>query len=364
MLVNFIVLFALFYLLGAVIDIIVNLDEFDTIAGDLAEGGTIVSHIFVLVKVAIEFEGPRLFQVFAHLHGVIAIGAMAFTAATMHKAREFVAIMAVGISLRRISVPFMLVMAGISLVALLNQEYILPKVAPLLLRDHGESGEQSAGSFRIPLTPDQNGTLLIAPLLDPETGELTDPTFVERDERGRMIKQIQATTATWDSATNAGWILEEGFSVDIMFDDDTSQASITMPDPIDYYTTELSPHMLTLRRYGQYIGMLGMSQLNNMLHAAGSFDAQMLRRHWYSRFASIAMNLLAMAIVIPLFVTRDPVNMSQQAVKCGAISLTILFGSMVVMLMPIEGIPAMVSVFLPAIVLFPVVLLRIVSQRT
>ena len=364
MVVNFVALFSLFFLLAAVIDIIVNLDEFDTIAGKLAEDGTIISHIFVLLKVAIEFEGPRLFQVFAHLHGVIAIGAMAFTAANMHKAREFVAIMAVGISLRRVSIPFLFVMGVISIVALLNQEYILPKVAPLLLRDHGESGERSAGSFQIPLTPDQKGTLLLAVSLDPETGELTEPIFLERDEGGRMIKHIQATSATWDSATNGGWILQEGHSVGIMFDIDTAQASITGPVPVEYYATELSPHILTLHRYGQYISMLGMSQLNNMLNAAGTFDAQMLRRHWYSRFASIAINLLAMVLVIPLFVTRDPVNMSQQAVKCGAIALTILFGSTVVMLMPIAGIPAMVSVFLPAIVLFPVALLRIVSQRT
>ena len=364
MLVNFIVLFTLFYLLVAVIDIIVNLDEFDTIAGDLVSDGSIITRIFVLLKVAIEFEGPRLFQVFSYLHGVIAIGAMAFTAASMHKAHEFVAIMAVGISLRRISIPFVLVTAGISLLALINQEFILPKVAPLLLRDHGESGKQSASSFPIPFTPDQNGTLLLAVSLDPETGELTEPTFLERDESGRMIKHIHATSATWDSATNGGWLLEAGLSIDIMFDDETAQASITVPDPIDYYATELSPHMLTLHRYGQYISMLSMSQLNSMLNAAGAFDAQLLRRHWYARFASIVMNLLAMVIVIPLFVTRDPVVMSQQAVKCGVIALTILFGSMVVMVIPIDGIPAMVSVFLPAIVLLPVGLLRIISQRT
>lgn len=361
---NFIALFTLFFLLGAVIDIIVNLDEFDTIAGNLASDGTIITHIFVLLRVAIEFEGPRLFQVFAHLHGVIAIGAMAFTAATMHKAREFVAIMAVGVSLRRVSIPFLFVTAAISFVALLNQELILPKVAPLLLRDHGESGEQSAGSFQVPLTPDQHGTLLLAVALDPETSELTEPTFLERDEKGRMTKHVQAISATWDSATDGGWVLQEGQSVDILFDNDTAQASIIAPVQIEYYATELSPHILTLHRYGQYISMLGMSQLNNMLNTSGAFDAQMLRRHWYARFASIAINLLAMVLVLPLFVTRDPVNMSQQAVKCGAIALTVLFGSTVIMLMPVAGIPAMVSVFLPAIVLFPVALLRIVSQRT
>ena len=107
-----------------------------------------------------------------------------------------------------------------------------------------------------------------------------------------------------------------------------------------------------------------MSQLNNMLDAVGAFDEPMLRRHWFARFASIAMNLLAMIIVIPCFVTRDVVIISRQVIKSGAIALTILFGGMIVMLTPLPGIPAMVSVFLPAIVLIPIALLRGVTIRT
>lgn len=361
---NFIVLFTLFFLLGAVIDIIVNLDEFDTIASERLADESFVSHIINLIKVAVAFEGPRLFQVFAYLHGVIAVGAMAFTAAAMHRSREFVALMAMGVSLRRISTPFLLVMAIISLLALGNQEYILPKVAPMLLRDHAESGDDAVGSFPVPFTPDENGTLLIAESFDPEIGALVSPAFIERDSNGRMKKKIRAEAAVWDESTQGGWFLESGNLVEIMFDDNAARSSIRSPIAIDYYSTELSPHMLTLHRYGQYVDMLSISQLNNMLNSAGAFDAQMLRRHWYSRFASLAINLLVMVIVIPLFVTRDPVIVSKQARKCGAITLAILFGSPAIMLMPIAGVPAMVSVFLPAIVLLPVGLLRIIAQRT
>jgi len=361
---NFVVLFTLFFLLGAVIDIIVNLDEFNKIAKLLAKDGNIPTRLFVLGRVVIGFEGPRLFQVFAYLHGVIAIGAMGFTAATMLRSREFVAIMAAGISLRRIAIPFLYVMAGISVLALLNQEYMLPKVAPLLLRNHEESGGKTVGSFSIPFTPDQNGALLLSPSLDPETGVMTEPSFLERDEKGRMIRQIRALRAKWDDVTNAGWILEEGRAVQITFDEATGQAATSLPKNAAYYETELSPYILTLHRYGQYVGMLSITQLNNMLDAADAFDQPMLRRHWYSRFASIALNILAMMIMIPFFVTKDAVLVSRQAVKSGAIAMTILFGGMVVMLMPIEGIPAMVSVFLPAIVLIPIALFRWVTIRT
>jgi lipopolysaccharide export LptBFGC system permease protein LptF len=364
MTINFIVLFTLFFLLGAVIDIIINLDEFDKIANSLSKDGGFFAKIFALIQVGIGFEGPRLFQVYGYLHGVIAIGAMAFTAANMLRSKEFVALMAAGISLRSIAMPFLIVMGGISVVALLNQEYMLPRVAPLLLRDHGELGKDSVGSFSVPFTPDQSGVLLLAPSLNPATGEIKEPTFLVRDDKGRMIRQIRATSATWDGVASGRWILQNGRAVDVVFDEETAQAEILPPIDVAYYETELSPYILTLHRYGQFIGMLGMTQLNSMLEVAGTFDAPMLRRHWYSRFASIAINILTMIIVIPLFVTREPVILSRQAMKCGGIALTILFGGTIVMLMPVQGFPAVVSVFLPVLVLFPVGLLQLVNIRT
>ena len=71
-----------------------------------------------------------------------------------------------------------------------------------------------------------------------------------------------------------------------------------------------------------------------------------------------------MAIVIPLFITRETVVLSRQAIICGGVGLTIMLGGSVVMLMPIAGFPAVVSVFLPAIILMPIAILRIVTIKT
>ena len=364
MLLNFIILFVLFYVLGSVIDIIVNLDEFDKAARLLAKGDGVVDRVSALLSVAFKFEGPRFFQVFAYLHGVIAVGAMAFTASTMWKSREFVAMMAAGISLRIVAAPFILVSVLVSLLALANQEYILPEVAPALLREHHESSKKSASSFSIPFTPDKNGTLLIAPSFHPSKSQLEKPTFLIRDTRGRMVRQVKATNAQWDEQSNSGWLLKDGKAIDIQFDEDTEYAEISSPEPISFYATDLSPHILTLHRYGQFVSMLSMSQLNSMLDSAGTFDKPLLKRHWYARFATIILNAMAMIIVIPLFVTRDDIALSKQAVYCGGISIFILFGGVVFMLMPVGGLPSIVSVFIPAIVLLPVALIRLVTIRT
>jgi len=364
MIINFVVLFTLFYLLASTIDFIVNLDEFDKAAALLSKDSGFATRMFALLKVTAGFEGPKFFQVFSYLHGVIAIGAMAFTAASMFKSNEFVAMMAAGMSLRKVAIPFLVAMAFISGLALVNQEFFLPKVAHLLLRKHNESSRQSASDFQVPFTPDKSGALMIAKSLNSASGRLIEPSFLERDEKGRMVRQIQASSALWDSTSQDGWKLENGRAVNILFDESTEQASISTPIEVAFYKTELSPHILSLHRYGQFVEMLGISQLNNMIHEVGAFDLPMLRRHWYSRFASIALNLLAMIIVIPLFVTREPINLSRQAIICGGISITVIFGGVVFMLMPISGLPAIASVFLPALVLLPFALLRTAGMKT
>ncbi len=363
MTVNFVILFVLLFVLGSMIDLIVNLEEFDKAAVTMAEGGGIFARIYAIIYVAFGFEGPRVFQVYAYFHGLIAIGAMGFTAAQMWKSSEFVAMMAAGISLRRVATPFVAVACSISGVALLNQEFMLPNVAPLLLRSHSDVGNDSVQAFPVPFTPDRNKTLLIASSLDPATGNLSYPTFLIRNENGQMIQRVYANNATWDGI-NVGWLLEGGKSSQITTGDEVNRVTAYAPEDVEFFETDLSPHLLTLHRYGQYLGLLGISQLNQMLNTVGTFDIELLKRHWYARFSTIAMNIFAMLIVIPLFVTKEQISIVRQSVRCAAISITILFGGSFIMLMAMPGIPAIASVFSPAILLFPLALARMAAMKT
>jgi len=361
---NFVILFVLIFVLGSMIDLIVNLEEFDNAATKMAEGSGIFTRIYAIIYVAIGFEGPRVFQVFAYFHGLIAIGAMGFTAAQMWKSREYVAMMAAGISLRKVATPFVVVALCISGIALLNQEFMLPNVAPLLLRSHGDVGNDSVQAFPVPFTPDRNNTLLIASSLDPLSGNLTYPTFLIRNNTGQMIQRVYATNAIWNEH-KGGWLLEDGKSSYITTGDEVNNhVTAYAPEDIEFFETDLSPHLLTLHRYGQYLGLLGISQLNQMLETVGTFDIGLLKRHWYARFSTIAMNIFAMLIVIPLFVTKEQISIVRQSVRCAAVSITILFGGSFVMLMAMPGIPPIASVFLPAILLLPFALVRTAAMKT
>ena len=364
MTVNFVILFMLLFVLGSMIDLIVNLEEFDKAATRLSDGGGFFLKLYAIIRVSIGFEGPRVFEVYAYFHGLIAIGAMGFTAAQMWKSREYVAIMAAGVSLRRVATPFVFVACCISGVALLNQEFMLPKVAPLLLRSHGDVGSDSVEAFAVPFTPDRNNTLLIASSLDPATGVMLYPTFLIRNDTGQMIQRVYATSAIWNE-TSGSWLLENGKSSHITTDDEASRRVTSYaPEDVASFETDLSPHLLTLHRYGQYLGLLGISQLNQMLETVGAFDSALLTRHWFARFSTIVLNVLVMLIVIPFFVTKDQISIVRQSVRCATVSISILFGGSFLMLMSMPGIPAIVSVFLPAILLFPFALVRMSTMKT
>ena len=75
-LVSFITLFALLFLFGVSIDVIINLDEFVGVARDKAgEDTSWIALTWYTATTIVDFQLPRAFQFYAFLYGLIAIGA-------------------------------------------------------------------------------------------------------------------------------------------------------------------------------------------------------------------------------------------------------------------------------------------------
>ena len=147
---NFVILLFLLFVFAISIDLLTQLDEFLDAARVAAgpEGG-VASLLTELVKVVVNFHGPRLFQFYAYMLGLLSVGAMGFTLAQMHRHRELVAILASGVRLHRVAVPILAAALGLNLLQLLNQELLLPRMAPLLIRGHGDLGRQRARAFEV-----------------------------------------------------------------------------------------------------------------------------------------------------------------------------------------------------------------------
>ena len=357
MLMNFIILFLLLYLFAATIDVILNLEHFDEVARQrLGDDAGFFSRMLTSLGLAFNFHGPQFFQFFAYLHGLVAIGALGFTATQMSRNRELVAMLASGVSLHRASMPFLVVVFGLGLLQMVNQELILPRLAPLLLRDHSQIGMESTSSFPISFTMDSSGALIQSPGFDPATGVLESPSVILRDDRGRTMQRIRATSGTWDEATNC-WMLKDGTSVDVVHDADQRTAA-ARPEPVDRFCTDLSPNLLTIRRFGQFTGMLSSWQIGQMLDSEEVREADGLLRSRYARWTTVLVNLLIILIALPFFMHREPVNLLARSFVCILLVVPLYLMVATFMLVPLPGISPALGAFLPVIVLLPIAMAR------
>jgi lipopolysaccharide export LptBFGC system permease protein LptF len=423
---NFVILFALLFMFAVAVDLIVALDSFVATAHRIAgpEAGA-ATFAITLVGLALDFEGPRLFQFYAYLHGLVAVGAMGFTLAQMHRARELVAILAAGIGLPRVAMPFVVGAFTLSVVQLVNQEVFLPRVAPLLLRDHGQLGRRGVDEFPVALTPDARGSLFQSPKFDPRTSTFSDVTILERDERGRTTRRVTATRATWSAervdadpggmdaalrerqlgmdaalrerqlgmdaalrekqlgmdaalreqqlGTDAalheahdatGWRLEDGRAVRLREAGVDDPAVEHRVEELAFYPTDLSPRALLVQRHAQFAGMLSLRQLGQMLATPDVENRARLLRFRYHRFATVLLDVLIMWLTLPTFLLREPASLLARTVLCAGLSIPTMLGAAIFMTMDLPGIAPAVGVFLPVIVLLPVVLAQWTYVKT
>jgi len=347
---NFATLFLLLYIFAVAIDVIVSLDDFVEAAQLKAgEGGGMLRLVVALIGVVADFQLPRIFQFYAYLHGLVAIGAMGFTLAQMHRYRELVAVMASGVSLYRVAMPFIAAVFGLSVLQILNQELILPRVAPLVLRENHQIGQHGMDTFKIRFTPDGKGSLWQAPSYNPTSHTLISPTILERDELGRTTRRVTATEANWSEVDKA-WVLTNGRAITrIVGEDQSPQPMLT--ENIGSYPTDLTPHVLMVRRFNQYATMLSLDQIGQMLDSPALQGRETLLRYRYSRFSAALVNVLVMVLALPTFLLREPANLLRQTVLCASLALPASLGAAIGMMVDMPGLPPAVGVFLPVIIL-------------
>lgn len=363
LLVNFIILFMLLYLFAATIDVILNLERFDEVArARLDDDAGLFRRVLASLGLAFNFHGPQFFQFYAYLHGLVAIGAIGFTLTQMSRSRELVAMLASGISLYRASAPILWVIVGFGVLQVINQELVLPRLAPLLLRGHDQIGMEGTSAFPVPFTMDSMGRLVQSPSFDPITGVLEKPSIIVRDEQGRTTERIRANEATWNNAA-AEWEFDGGTVVYVSHEDEESTVA-SRPKPIDRFSTDLSPDLLTIRRFGQYTGMLSSSQIGSLLDSPDVHEADTLRRSRYGRWASIIVNILVVLIALPFFMHREPTSLLARSLLCAVIVVPLYLFVATFMLVPLPGISPAVGAFLPVIVLLPIALTRFNWIRT
>jgi lipopolysaccharide export LptBFGC system permease protein LptF len=355
---SFLLLFAIFFVLAVTLDVVLQIDEFVDVAKEAVAAGRFESLPGAVVVAILDFHGPRLFQFFGFMVGLVSVAAAGFTLSSMVKHRELVAITSAGIGLVRVGLVILAGAFALNVLALVNGELVLPRLAPMLLRKHDAILARGLREYEVPLTRDADNALLRAT-------RFVEPLMLRRDEAGRAVERISAISATWDEAAGA-WILEGGEAIEVRPAGEASPAAdrvVRTSRPVDRFETDLSPTSLLVRRSAEYAQLLGLVEIQRLREGAGP-QGDVLARTYYGRFAQVAVNLLVLATVLPCFLLRAPRPLLAQSAKTAAIAVPGILGSIAIMTVELPGLPPALSSFLPAALLLPIAAARLAWLRS
>jgi len=363
-LLNFVLLMGGLLTIIMLIDLSLNFDEFAEIAAKMVatSGG---NKALTSLSVFWNLWWPRLFQLVGFLMGMGLVAAMGFTCAQLVRNRELIAALAGGLSMLRVARPMLIVAVLLTGLQVVNRELIVPKLAPLLVRDKRQAGSTNLGVRYQPLCTDGSGRLFYARGVNLDEGTIEGLYIWERDAAGLATFRITADTAAWK---DGAWQLTNGQKRDVS----TRLATGHQPPAvaIDRIETDLDPVSLKIRRFEGFSHNLSCVQINDLVARFWSLPEpplrrieELLRAKW-GRFGLLATNLLALSLCLPFFLRREPSNMVVQSLKSAPVALGAIGVGFVCAVTTIPGLSPQVSVFVPAIVLFPLCIAAVSNIRT
>lgn len=337
------------------IDVFLNMRQFIGAAERMApEGASTLWLVANTCLNVIDLWGPRLLQLFSYIIGLVLIAAMGFTLTTLVRRRELVAALASGVSLHRLALPFVAVGMALVTLAVANQEFVLPRIAHLLPRGPSDTFKRTIDAFTVPLLRDGSGRMFYAGRFDPVEERMERVHIWERDEQGRITRRIFADEAVWDGA---GWALS-GARV---------EALGGAPAPPQRIVTDLEPTTVLVKRVRGYGATLSWRQIDRMMRADVTMDTATRNRLQAIRFGRLSIassNFLALLIVLPFFLVRQPVGMVARSLKAAPVAIGAMIGGALGAAAPIAGLPVELGVFIPPLLLTPLAIASLTSIRS
>ncbi|MCX5636989.1 MAG: LptF/LptG family permease [Planctomycetota bacterium] len=259
---NFIIgyLIALTVLIGLciVIDLFVNLDEF----AEHSDLGTmaVVRNIFNYYAV----QSTMYFRDFA---GMITVIAAVFSLGKMTRSNEFVAVMASGVSLKRVIAPIIALAVLLTAFSVADQELLIPISPFIIVRKETAPAEW------------------------------------------KVVGRITAEKAVFNPQTK-NWLLTNGSFLKIISADAPAER-IQKPVPVAFFATDITPGQIPIRRQEGYKSLLSSVQLAELARQKGTRDKDLaeLFMHRHLRITDPLMNLVMLLLALPVLVCRDPKDM-------------------------------------------------------
>lgn len=336
---NYLISFMVLVGMYVVLDMVFNFDELVDVKGT---GEASNADLWGTIVGIGDFYFYQIFVFFVYLSGMIPVVAAAFTLIRLSRFNELTAVLSAGVPMLRVALP--IVVAGLLLNALLivDQQLLIPRMIPKLMRDHDERTDADAKTFEIRAMQDNNLSLIRAGRYTPPSGttpammeivDITERAEIDRpvmdgdkpalDADGKPIirripeasAHITADKAIWNNEEQR-WDLINGRRV-IGLSPESLHSTV---EPVAFYKSNATPEEIALYRSGDWVEFLSSSKIEELSQRPGSYGQTHLMRvkHW--RFVQPLMNVVLLLMAIPFLMTREPGKLKSAATKCLAVT--------------------------------------------
>lgn len=353
-LIGYAIAFCVLIGLTIIIDLFINLDEF-TENADLGALGVIKNiSVFYSLNIALYFRD---------FSGIITVIAAVFALGRMVRSNELVAVMASGVSLKRVIAPTIFLALLLTGVFVIDQELIIPSLADKLVRSHDDVPGQE--SYDVWFISDENGTLICSQKFDVKTSTLNNPTFYTRDwkpetETWEVIGRIDAQDARYNLETGR-WDFVEGY-----YTEKDSQTPVRL---VESYISDISAKDIPVRRNADHKTLLSSRQLAVLsAQKAKIKDLAQLYSQKHFRITDPIINLVMLMISLPILVCRDPKSMKSAIMISFALTGACLTTTFVCKLFATEYVFHRIMpelwAWLPIFIFLPIAFIELDSMKT
>ncbi len=347
---------ALAVLLGlrVIIDLFVNIDEFT----ENSSAG-----LYGVLNQIITYYGLQLTLYFRDFSGIITVVAAVFSLGKMTRSNELIAIMASGVSLKRVIAPILILALIFTGVFVVDQEIIMPAIADRLVRSHDAVLDKL--TYDVWFLSDSRGSLFCSNSFVVRSGVLEKPKIILRSEVKPMqwivTGIIDADSAIWDE-DNKCWQLENGVLLKVRRTGSSGPA-----ENIAYYPSDLRPKDIPVRRKGQNMDLMSSIDLMKLARQNPK-DLPRLYAQKNFRITDPILNLVLLLISLPILVCREPKAMKSAilisfAVTCGCYILSYICKMMATEAVFNRVIPELWA-WLPIFIFVPVAFVELDSMKT
>jgi lipopolysaccharide export system permease protein len=364
-LIGYAIAFAVLIGMRITIDLFANLDEFTEHAN--------LNTVSVITNIIIYYslQSTLYFRDFA---GMITVVAAAFSLGKMVRYNELIAMMASGVSLKRVITPIVVLAIVFSGFLIIDQELIIPALSAKLVRTKDDIPGQE--SYNVWFITDASGSLLSAKKFDVASSTFDDLVVVTRSKKPDALLWeptgfIEASKAIYDFKSQT-WLLTNGFFTPIPklgSPQPGRQNASASRTPLAAYHTDLTPNDIPVRRKAEHKSLLSSLQLSQLASQGTQLkDLANLYSQKHFRITDPIMNLVMLLVCLPVLVCRDPKSMKSAITISFAITAAALIVGFVCKILATEDVFGRIVpelwAWLPVFIFAPIAFIEIDSMKT